>query len=65
MYCSHCGKLCDFQEGFICSVCKDEINRINERVYHIVLLSECYRYIPDIALRKKIEAIIFPKNPLA
>lgn len=64
MYCIYCGRLCDFQDDYTCKECKERITRVNQRVYIISLLAECYPYIPDIALRIKVEAIIFPTKPL-
>jgi len=59
MKCIYCKRLCDFDETRACEECRIKVAVNNKKVYVLSLLKEAYSFVSDIALREKIEAVLF------
>lgn len=62
MICIYCGRLADYDETHTCRECKEKIATINQRAYLLSLLNEACPYIPNMRLRRKIEAALEKEN---
>ena len=61
MLCLYCGGICDPHPSRFCVNCRAEIARNNERAEFMYILKMCYRHVPEIWLRNRIE-IIFERE---